>query len=104
MNQPINRKTTIWAGSNSSHPTTTNRGFLFVALALTWFTLSPAPKAFGVTPAPDGGYPMTTKPGRSSVLRAPRPPSNRRPQQMTAWKAPLLVLHTISTAHFGNDL
>ena len=28
----------------------------FAALVLTWFTLSP-PNAFGVSPAPDGGYP-----------------------------------------------
>ena len=33
------------------------RGFLIVPLALACFGLSPAPNAFGVTPAPDGGYP-----------------------------------------------
>src|SRR6202023_167775 len=33
------------------------RGRLLIALALCCFGLSPAPKAFGVTPAPDGGYP-----------------------------------------------
>src|SRR6478672_3942588 len=32
-------------------------GLLFIALALGYFALSPAPKAFGVVPAPDGGYP-----------------------------------------------
>ena len=32
------------------------RDFLFIAVALVCFALSPAPKAFGVTPAPDGGY------------------------------------------------
>ena len=32
-------------------------GFVLIPLALTCFALSPAPKAFGVTPAPDGGYP-----------------------------------------------
>ena len=32
------------------------RGVLLVPLALAWFALSPTPKAFGVTPAPDGGY------------------------------------------------
>src|ERR1700737_2664707 len=33
------------------------RGCLLIALALCCFALSPAPKAFGVSPAPDGGYP-----------------------------------------------
>src|SRR5947209_19707125 len=32
------------------------RGLPVIALALACFALSPAPKAFGVTPAPDGGY------------------------------------------------
>jgi len=32
------------------------RVFLLIPLALCGFALSPAPKAFGVTPAPDGGY------------------------------------------------
>jgi Chaperone of endosialidase len=33
------------------------RGLPVIALMLACFALSPAPKAFGVTPAPDGGYP-----------------------------------------------
>ncbi len=33
------------------------RGFPVIALVLACFALSPAPKALGVTPAPDGGYP-----------------------------------------------
>jgi hypothetical protein len=33
------------------------RGFLLIALVLGCFALSPAPNAFGVIPAPDGGYP-----------------------------------------------
>src|ERR1700736_3156151 len=32
-------------------------GFLLIMLALACFALSPTPNAFGVTPAPDGGYP-----------------------------------------------
>jgi endosialidase-like protein len=32
------------------------RGLPVIALMLACFALSPAPKAFGVTPAPDGGY------------------------------------------------
>ena len=33
------------------------RGLLFIPFALCCFAVSPVPKAFGVTPAPDGGYP-----------------------------------------------
>jgi hypothetical protein len=33
------------------------RGFLLIPLALACFALSPTPNAFGVSPAPDGGYP-----------------------------------------------
>src|SRR5436190_1411666 len=36
------------------HP---RRGFLLIPLVLAWFALSPTPNAFGVLPAPDGGYP-----------------------------------------------
>src|SRR6266478_9256409 len=32
------------------------RAFLLIPLALAWFALLPAPNAFGVSPAPDGGY------------------------------------------------
>jgi hypothetical protein len=32
------------------------RGFLFIPLAIVCFGLTPAPNAFGVSPAPDGGY------------------------------------------------
>jgi hypothetical protein len=38
-------------------PATAGRDFLLIALALACFALSPTPKAFGVTPPPDGGYP-----------------------------------------------
>src|SRR5438105_9930591 len=31
--------------------------FVLIALALACFAVAPAPKALGVTPAPDGGYP-----------------------------------------------
>src|ERR1700692_544511 len=33
------------------------RGCLLIALAICCFALASAPKAFGVSPAPDGGYP-----------------------------------------------
>jgi hypothetical protein len=36
------------------------RACLLVALALCCFALAPAPKAFGVSPPPDGGYPNNT--------------------------------------------
>jgi len=45
---------------NSRNPTDRSplrSGLLFIALALVYFALSPAPNAFGVVPAPDGGYP-----------------------------------------------
>jgi hypothetical protein len=34
------------------------RGLVLILLTLVWFALCPTPKAFGVTPAPDGGYPV----------------------------------------------
>src|ERR1700686_4796614 len=33
------------------------RGLLFIPLVCICFAFSPAPKAFGVSPKPDGGYP-----------------------------------------------
>jgi hypothetical protein len=45
------------------------RGFLLIPLVLACFALSPAPKAFGVTPAPDGGYPNgNTAEGTNALL------------------------------------
>src|SRR5438105_11852064 len=45
------------------------RGCLLIALALACFGLWPAPKAFGVTPAPDGGYPdNNTAEGQDALL------------------------------------
>ena len=57
MNQPINLKTTTLAVRNSISPATAERGFLLVALALTWFALSPVAQAQLPSPTPDGGYP-----------------------------------------------
>ena len=42
---------------NSINRSPLRRGYLLIRLALCCFALSPVPKAFGVTPAPDGGYP-----------------------------------------------
>src|ERR1700722_5523400 len=51
-------KTTNPHSRNSISRSPLRRGLLFITLALTlaWFALSPAPKAFGVSPPPDGGY------------------------------------------------
>jgi Chaperone of endosialidase len=69
MSQPINLETTALALRNWIRTATARRGFLFMAFALAWFTLSPAPKAFGVTPAPDGGYPNNnTAEGDNALL------------------------------------
>jgi hypothetical protein len=57
MNQPINLKTGTLAVRNSISPATAERGFLLVALALTWFALSPVAQAQLPSPTPDGGYP-----------------------------------------------
>jgi hypothetical protein len=44
-------------------------GLLFIALALGYFALSPAPNAFGVVPPPDGGYPgFNTAEGQNALL------------------------------------
>src|SRR6266511_2562131 len=44
-------------------------GLLFIALALGCFALSPAPNAFGVVPAPDGGYPgFNTAEGQNALF------------------------------------
>ena len=44
-------------------------GFLFIALALGCFALSAIPKASGVVPAPDGGYPgFNTAEGQNALL------------------------------------
>jgi hypothetical protein len=48
---------TTSSATNSSSRPPLRRGIFLIALVLTWFALSPAPKTFGVTPAPDGGYP-----------------------------------------------
>src|SRR2546428_400506 len=55
MNEPIQLTNTIPPARNSLSSATAGPGFILIALA--WLALSPAPKAFGVTPAPDGGYP-----------------------------------------------
>jgi Galactose oxidase, central domain len=47
---------------------------VLIALMLGCFGLSPAPKAFGVLPAPDGGYPnQNTAEGEDAVLRLNTP-------------------------------
>src|SRR6266480_333595 len=43
---------------------------LFIAFTLICFALSPAPNAFGVVPAPDGGYPNFTTAEGQNALRS----------------------------------
>jgi hypothetical protein len=56
------------------------RGLLFIALALCCFGLSPGPKAFGVSPAPDGGYSDGNTAEGDSALSASPPVSRPAPQ------------------------
>jgi hypothetical protein len=56
MYHSIERKTTILSLRNSISRPLLPRSFLLIAVALACLGLWPAPKAFGVTPAPDGGY------------------------------------------------
>ncbi len=45
------------------------RGWLLIPVALAFFALSSAPKVFGLTPAPDGGYPnQTTAEGQNALF------------------------------------
>jgi trimeric autotransporter adhesin len=56
----LNRKSKTMKTSNLRNPidrSPLRSGLLFIALALGCFALSATPKAFGVVPAPDGGYP-----------------------------------------------
>src|ERR1700680_4460564 len=50
-------KTTNPPTRNSVNCSSMRRGFVLFTLAFCCFALSPAPKAFGVSPKPDGGYP-----------------------------------------------
>jgi Chaperone of endosialidase len=54
MHQPI--KSTKLPARNSVRRSPLRRGLLFIPLVLVCFGLLPAPKAFGVSPPPDGGY------------------------------------------------
>jgi uncharacterized coiled-coil protein SlyX len=56
MNQAIDVKSTMLSVRNLIRPATTRCGFVLVVFAVASFALSPTPKVFGVTPAPDGGY------------------------------------------------
>ena len=56
MHEPIQLTNTIPPVGNSIRRAPLRRGFVFILLALASFALFPAPRAFGVIPAPDGGY------------------------------------------------
>jgi hypothetical protein len=61
--------TTLLLGNSISQPPLW-RGVLLVPLALTCFALWPAPQAFGVSPAPDGGYTgQNTAEGTDALLK-----------------------------------
>src|SRR6266850_8519833 len=63
-------KTTIQSLRNSISRPLLPRSFFLIAVALACFGLGPAPKAFGVTPAPDGGYPGgNTAEGDSALFK-----------------------------------
>src|SRR6266571_2509187 len=52
----INLTTTISPLRNSIQRSPWRRSFLLIPLVLVCLALSPTPNAFGVSPAPDGGY------------------------------------------------
>jgi hypothetical protein len=56
MKQPIQLTNAIPSVTTSISRSPSRRGFLILPLVLAWFALSPP--ARGVTPAPDGGYPV----------------------------------------------
>jgi hypothetical protein len=70
MNQSINLKTSTVAVRNSTSPATAGHGLLFVTFLLAWLSLSPTPKAFGVSPAPDGGYANENTAEGTNALKA----------------------------------
>ena len=73
------------------------RGFLFIALALGYFALSPAPNAFGVVPAPDGGYPgFNTAEGQSALLHLTTGTANTA----VGW----VSLENVTTASFNTGV
>jgi len=50
-------------------PSRSRHHFILIPFALICFALLPAPKAFGVSPAPDGGYPGgNTAEGQSALF------------------------------------
>src|SRR6266446_9078721 len=53
----INLTTTILPLRNSIQRSPWRRSLLLIPLVLVCLALSPTPNAFGVSPAPDGGYP-----------------------------------------------
>jgi hypothetical protein len=70
MYQPIQLTNTIPSVRNSLSRAPLRHGFLLIPLVLCCFALSPAPKAFGVRPAPDGGYPgANTAEGTNALFK-----------------------------------
>jgi hypothetical protein len=81
----------IWLMKNSNHIFTT------ILLALGFLALSPTPKAFGVVPPPDGGYPgFTTAEGTNALKNLTTGSGNTG----VGW----LSLFTASTANFNTGV
>src|SRR5215211_14981 len=85
---------------NSRNPTDRSplrSGLLLIALALGYFALSPAPSAFGVIPAPDGGYPgFNTAEGQNALLHLTSGTANTA----VGW----LSLENVTTASFNTGI
>src|SRR5437762_13020927 len=56
MHPPIQSINTIQSKRSSIGQSGLRRSFVVITLASAWVALLPAPKTFGVTPAPDGAY------------------------------------------------
>src|SRR5260370_32482788 len=72
MNDRIHLTNAVPSTRNSFSFAPSRRVFLLMApaIALVWFTVSPAPEAFGVTPAPDGGYPNNNTAEGTDALKS----------------------------------
>jgi hypothetical protein len=101
VNNPIlNRNSKNMKTQNSRNPidrSPLRSGLLFIALALGYFALSPAPNAFGVVPAPDGGYPgFNTAEGQNALLHLTTGTANTA----VGW----VSLENVTTASFNTGI
>ena len=86
MNRPTPLSTATLHVPNLISRSPLRSGLLLIAVALCCFALSPAPNAFGVSPAPDGGYPgANTAEGTNALNRlTTTPPDGGYPGGNTA--------------------